>query len=203
MMPIESERGCGYRIVGKLYLVGSGLSRVCDGLPYLLKPCLWCGYTPKFSRNFQWVNKKYFLPHDDGCDCPSSCPICHPENNDRNAYGLMWVGSRYYTPESFILEAERMGVSKAIPNIPKDLVFGESLILLAHSDVYEYDPIDEDNIIYYDIDEKYSGVFYAFVPQRVEMLIWESDATDERLAELEGRGITPIIVPDGDVAHAP
>jgi hypothetical protein len=33
----------------------------------------------------------------------------------------MWVGSQYYTPESFIKEAQTMGVSKRIAKIPKDL----------------------------------------------------------------------------------
>jgi hypothetical protein len=46
-----------------------------------------------------------------------------------------------------------------------------------------------------------TGVFCGFIPQAIEQLIWESEATKERLAELEKRGITPVIVPDGDKDH--
>ena len=51
--------------------------------------------------------------------------------------------------------------------------------------------------------EPCSAIFYAFRPQRVEMLIWESEATSENLEKLKKRGITPIVVPDGDPDHDP
>jgi len=48
-----------------------------------------------------------------------------------------------------------------------------------------------------------AGVFYAFKPQRVELLIWKSQAVPEYLEDLAKRNITPIIIPDGDVDHDP
>jgi len=46
------------------------------------------------------------------------------------------------------------------------------------------------------------GIFCAFIPKRVEKLIWESQATPEELEKLEKRGITPVLIPDGDADHA-
>lgn len=47
-------------------------------------------------------------------------------------YG-MWVGEKFYTIESFIEEAARIGISKRISQIPVDLVLGESRIYFAHA----------------------------------------------------------------------
>ncbi|GAI85408.1 unnamed protein product, partial [marine sediment metagenome] len=49
--------------------------------------------------------------------------------------------------------------------------------------------------------EKKLGIFCAFIPKRVEKLIWESQATPEELEKLEKRGITPVPIPDGDQDH--
>ena len=46
------------------------------------------------------------------------------------------------------------------------------------------------------------AIFYAFIPTAYEMLIWEKDATEERIAELKVQGITPITVPDNMSEHA-
>ena len=146
-MPIEAERLCGFRMVGKIYIVGSGISVVCDNLPYPLKPCDCCGFAPQFIRGFSWLKKEYIKEHnrvvsaEDGtmelieCDCIATCPICHPNSNSLEHYGLMWVGEKYYTPENFVHEAEEMGVSKAINKIPKDVILGKTWILLAHPKV--------------------------------------------------------------------
>lgn len=50
--------------------------------------------------------------------------------------------------------------------------------------------------------ERRLGIFTAFIPQRIEKLVWESKLTDEERERLEKRGITPIGVPDGDNDHA-
>lgn len=56
----ESERGCGYRKIGALYLVcRPGLTLVCDGLPMPLEPCECCGFEPPFSRNLQRLQPDY------------------------------------------------------------------------------------------------------------------------------------------------
>lgn len=45
------------------------------------------------------------------------------------------------------------------------------------------------------------AVLYAFRPKRVEKLILERDATERELNRLKARGITPVIIPDGDKDH--
>lgn len=198
-MPIEPERGCGYRVVGKLYLVGDGFPMICDALPFPLEECDCCGYVPTFMRGFSWLKKSYIGEHDKTfCKCKvPACPICRPKANKLDYYGLMWVGERYYTPKDFISEAISLGVSKAINKIPKDLVMGETWILLAHRKCFapNEEILTRENLVR-------PGIFYAFIPSRYEMLIWESEATEEKIAELESKGITPIIVPDNDKAHA-
>jgi hypothetical protein len=208
---IEAERGCGYRIVGKIYIVGSGLAAVCDNLPYPIEKCSGCGFTPQFTRGFSWLKKSYIKEHQkfalsrdaDGdlemveCDCPATkCPICHPSENNLEEYGLMWVGDKYYTPEEFIAESNSMGVSKAINKMPKDLILGETWILLAHNK----HPFVNEEFMSGESDFK-PAIFYAFIPSAYEMLIWEKDATPEKLAELRGEGITPIVVPDDAYEH--
>ena len=55
---------------------------------------------------------------------------------------LMWVGySGYPTIESFVSEAQRLGVSKRISRLPKDLIPGESRILLAHDEGIKGDAV--------------------------------------------------------------
>jgi len=220
-IPVEAKRGCGYRQVGKLYLVGMGVPYSCDNMPYPLDECECCGYAPPFSRNLQWIKKTYIETHFhdevvyDGpyydsdvnkevvrheCKCRDDCPICWPDSNNLKKYALMWVGEQHYTPEAFVLEANKMGVCKAIPNIPKDLKLGETWVFLAHRKVKFYEGFDECGLALSEPIEK-AGIFYGFIPQRVELLIWKSEASEEKLEELKSKGITPIIVEDGDEAH--
>ncbi len=195
-MPIEEERGCGFRIVGKIYIVGEGLSASCDNLPYLLKPCECCGYEPQFTRGFSWLKKSFIKEHAAYCRCPEDCPICLPGSNDLEKYGLLWVGAKYYTPEEFISESDKMGVSKAINKIPKDLILGKTWVVLAHRKV----PMIREDFMSGEPDY-IPAIFYAFIPKAYEMLIWEKDATPERIAELEAQGIIPITVPDNMPEH--
>lgn len=209
-MTIEQVRQCGYRKVGGLYLCGKGLAMSCDQLPYELSVCPTCGAGIKFSRGFQWID----WIHLDGehmdnpdCKCSEACPICNPGRHFQ-PYGLLFVGESFYTPQSFIQESINMGVSKRIAAIPKNLKLGETWVLFAHKHLIE--PPDtgeqlEDLIAQGQADmknEKLPGVFYAFRPQSLELLIWKSQATPEHLAELTKKSITPII-PDGDVDHDP
>ena len=45
------------------------------------------------------------------------------------------------------------------------------------------------------------GIFCAFVPRAVELILKESDATPERLEKEAKRGVTVVTVPDGDKDH--
>lgn len=209
---IEKRRGCGFRKVDGLYLVGEGRVFACDSLPLQLVPCDCCGFEVPFTRGFMWIKKQYiescFSPDPElgvhECSCPPPCPICHPENNDQERYGFMWVGQRYYTPTSFAKEAEKVGVCKRIGDIPKGLILGKTWVLLAHLKVPIYKTgFTNPNGLANSEPEKKPAIFYGFQPVRVEMPIWKSKATKKRLKELEEQGITPVIIPDGDKDHAP
>lgn len=218
-MPGEPRRGCGYRQVGKLYLMGSGIARECDGLPLFLETCHCCGFEPKFYRGFSWMEKAYVAQlvtaqHGDACKCPPDCPICYPENNDQPSYGLMWVGKKFYTPKTFSLESDEMGVSKSIGDIPKDLIIGKTWVVLIHPEVEDYKaPEYLETLAQFDKAFKGKikpkpptrpGIFYAFVVTKVEMPIWEHQATPEYLAQLRDKGITPVVLeptPENIKAH--
>lgn len=189
----------------------------CDRLPYELVVCPTCGAGVKFSRGFTWLDWLKYAGAHEGCkeetpvitsgtlDIGNPCPVCHPGFYPR-PYGLLWVGQDY-TPETFVQEALQMGVSKRIAAIPRNLKLGETWVLFATKKaiaVAELVPGSEDlrpeNFQY---TEFKPAVFYAFRPQRLELLIWESEATEEKLAELEKKHITPVVIPDGDVDHDP
>jgi len=214
----EPKRGCGFRQVGKLYLIGDGIEYICPSLPLSLDPCVICGYAPAQYRDFMWVPKAYFkdlkMHNPTGQACLPNCPICYPDSsNDHEKYGLMWVGRKYYTPESFIAEDKSVGICKAIKQVPKGLVLGESWVLLAHPQAISgfRDREDQETSIMLMTGEQGDdetippstpGVFYAFIPTRIEVLLYKSQAFSDRISEIEAKGITPIIVPDEYTAHS-
>ena len=142
----EQKRGCGFRKIHGVYLVGSGMSVSCDRLPILLEVCPTCNEGLKFSRNPRQIDAfKMFGVHGAVVQgffeaCPeavspeaipeSYCYVCRPPS-DVPSY-IMGVGERHYTPESFCKEALEMGVSKRVPNIPKNIVIGKSVVFLSH-----------------------------------------------------------------------
>ena len=189
-MAIESERGCGYRKVGGIYFVGSGMTVQCDRLNYNLTLCPTCNSGIKFTRGYQWIDWFAYAGKHEGCHGDfENCPLCNPPEG-RN-YGLMWVGDKYYSPATFIREGNSMGISKRIYSVPKKFVVGEDWILLAHKKAGENDGQGHPT----------PAIFHAFQPQRIEMLLFTSDATEEMLEKLARRGITPVLVPDTDTDH--
>jgi len=202
-----------------------GQTLICDGLPLPLEPCDCCGFVPPFSRNLQKVHPQYISQaelkkHSSinveelaqaiekrdlqgivggamNCSCPPNCPICSTTHKflEHEPFGLMFVGKRFYSPRSFIQEAENMGVCKRIPDIPKWLRLGETWVLLAHSEVPKVS-LEElsSNGMHMKEPEKMKAIFYAFKPQRVEMPVWKDQITNEEILMLENRGITPVLL---------
>lgn len=237
-MASEAKRGCGYRKVGGLYLVGEYIAVSCDRLPLRLEACPVCGAGIHFTRSMTEINPYRLFGnhdtelqggHDDisgnygeldvaGCkDRFRPCHVCDPP--DAVAF-LMMVGEKYYTPESFIEEAGQMGVCKRIPFIPKKLKLGETIVYLAHPKacVVKEVPIlqqamalvggtenSQPKLLEAEKEEKALGIFCAFIPQRVEKLVWESELEGEQgqlyKESLEERGITLVPIPDGDADH--
>jgi hypothetical protein len=220
-MAQEAKRGCGYRAVGAMYLVGEYIPVECDRLPYPLDVCPVCGAGIKVGRGFTKINPLHLFGIHQGCIDQHHCRICAPA--DGVAF-IMRVGEKFYpSPGDFIKEGISLGVSKRIPFIPKELEVGKTAVYLAHKlacRVEELDPAQAVTIGEHLLKQQgltdaiqepmlpaargtYKlGIFAAFTPQRVEMLVWQHDATDDKLAALEKRGITPVIIKDGDLDHA-
>lgn len=195
---IEAKRGCGYRKVGGVYIVSSVGANVCDKLPIPLVVCPVCGQGIKVRRNVTGFEPFKFFGGDHkvaGINIcldrfPELCNICTPP---QGKHYLLPVGKHFYpTPMDFIKESLEQGISKRLPLIPKDFKLGETVIYLVH-DLAVKNP-----------DGTFSvGIFSAFKPERIEKLIWQKDATEDILKKIEAKGWTPVVVPDGDLDHAP
>lgn len=200
---MEQERGCGWRKVGAMYLVGvDGMGRYCDRLPYPLEVCPVCGHGIKVGRGMAKINPlKLFGKHEElvgtipdketGQDKPVTTDICKDkirpcwlcDPTEETAY-LMNVGERFYpSPEAFVKEGIAMGFSKRIAQIPKEFKIGETIVYLSHPKACV---IPEDRVIP-DIEdnpkdhfpllkEKYiKGIFTAFKPKAIERIYWQSE----------------------------
>ena len=197
-MAVEAKRGCGYRKIGGLYLVGDpGEHFSCDRLPIPLLTCPTCGEGIKPTRGWTWVFPYNLFQGDhDPCKCGIGCPICSPELLGRKA-GLTWIGTQFYTPTTFAKEALTLGVSRRISSVPRGLVLGKTWVLVGHRQAAKTPAPGTVTG-----EKPCPGIFYAFIPQRLEMIITESYSEDEKFMEkLEKRGITPVVVPADDKDH--
>jgi len=220
----EPRRGCGYRHAGPdgygLYLMSSGWSENCERLPWPLTVCPVCGAGIKFSRGFRWVVPVSLLVGDPPCvpavkrHWHKSCPFCSPSADPA---GLMWVGDMFYTPRSFRLEAEALGVSKRINALPLEFVVGDTWIFLAHIHAW-YDLSAKTKLeIGSEVPEAKPGIFTAFRPMCLDIVINDAEHIPERakaLAEKWGPKARLVVVekaepqqaallPDGGAAAQP
>mgnify|MGYP001576503549 CR=1 FL=1 len=207
----EHKRGCGFRKIGALYLVSDpGPAWICDALPLPLEACGCCGYKPPFNRNLEWLTADYLehlstMKHDDKkCEaCPETCPVCWPYGPgyyekplDKAAseirYGLMFVSSQKYTPETFVKEVIKQGISKRIPEVPKGLILGKTWVLLASQKVPRNFKVAQNGLAAEEPTEFMEAIFYGFIPQRVEMPYWKGAMSKEQLDLLQAQGVTPV-----------
>jgi hypothetical protein len=206
-MAVEEKRGCGYRKVGGMYLVGGILSAPCDRLPYPLEVCPTCNQGIKVSRGFtEILPYELFGIHKDCQDKVKPCVMCYP-NKYRPGY-IMIVGERHYPkPSDFIKEGHNLGVCKRIPFVPKDLILKKTVIYLAHHKAIikrgngKVGKKGQTKMLEYA-----TGIFCAFVPTKIEQLVWESQLKGKKgkglKQSLKKRGITPVPIPDKDKDHA-
>ena len=208
-MAIEARRGCGYRKLGGLYLVGGGIGVPCDRLPIPLDICPCCGQGIKQSRGWTWVDVEKLVggSHrvwDNGdtvlCDEAEKCPLCgHPETFGKT--GLLWIGEQFYkTPGDFIAGGVSLGFSRRIRTVPRGFKPGETYVLLAHPKAVEVRNV---NALFPEaVEPDYKpGIFYLWLPQRLEKIVAESARDTDEIGDLEKRGITPVFVPDDDADH--
>lgn len=212
-MAVEARRGCGYRKIGGLYMVGGGIGIPCDRLPLLLDVCPTCSHGIKPSLGWTWVDVNALVQGrhilnlqqvinearviddtpDQYCDC--GCPFCdRPEKMGRA--GLIWIGEGFYkTPEEFIAEGVSQGFSRRLRSVPRGFKAGETYVLLAHRKTV---PVPNKEKTGMDFKP---GVFYIWLPSRLEKILPESARGSEDAQDLEKRGITPVFVPDDDPDH--
>jgi hypothetical protein len=77
---METERGCGWRVAGGVYLVCDGFGAACDLLPVPLTPCECCGFTVNHARSMQPIAGSYLAGQVRGHKCNENflgCPMCY------------------------------------------------------------------------------------------------------------------------------
>lgn len=177
---IDSKRGCGWRKAGGTYLMGGRETVACGRLPIPLDRCPTCDHGVKPSRGWTWVNGDALLAPT---KCPHApCRMCLLGREELGRCGLLWVGEQHYaTPQDFMDEAQRLGVSRKIPAVPNDFKLGETIVLMAHRKAIP-NPIT---------GVFRPGIFTVFRPTAIEY-VTKGDETEEFLERLEARDITPV-----------
>lgn len=195
----EMKRGCGWRKINGLYLVGGeGPGLACCKLPIPLHTCPTCHGGIKQTRGWQWIDPSPWLKGQCSAGVGMSiiCPASDPDRlGDR--VGLLWIGGGFYpTTQAFLAEAAQQGISRRIKAIPRGFKVGEHWVFLAHPTAipaltFQGEP-----------QPAMPGVFRIFKPTRIEKIITETMSKDaDVMAELEKQGITPVIVADDDKRH--
>jgi len=204
-MAVEAKRGCGYRKVGATYLIGGVLSEPCDRLPMPLEVCPHCGQGIKVSRGFTKIHPQVvFGKHKDCKDVHQPCMLCQPT---KAIAFIMLAGEKYYTPASFTKEAQKLGVSKRIAFVPKELKLKKTVIYLAHHKacVKKAEKGAKGKNNQGKLLEYQTGIFSAFIPTKVEKLVWANQLKGKKgkalKRTLRKRGITPVAIPNGDKDH--
>lgn len=192
----DHKRGCNWRTKrGALYLMSSGLSMVCGRLPIELEVCPCCGRGIKQSRQFQWVEADEIIrqAEHDSCKTPNGCDFCPIgralNGGELGRAGLIWVGEMHYpTPEDYIEESRKYGVSRRInmDQVPRGFEIGKTWILLAHSKAIVKAEFGQ--------PVEYKGcIFSMFKPDRIEVICDGTETAEEVDRYLE-RGLTPVFV---------
>ena len=200
---IDSKRGCGWRSEGGLYLTTSGFNRGCGLMPIPLYKCPTCSHGFEPTRSHRVINPgELFKNYPQGCehdDC-ITCPVAVPRRDVLGQAYLMWCGKTHYpTPDHWLEEARKQGVSRRIKNIPKGFVLGHSWIFMAHESSRSLDLFTPDGFNSYDL---HGAIYSVFQPEAIEYVV-RGDETPEQLDAMRGRGITPVrVIRDTDVENA-
>lgn len=190
---VESNRGCGYRTKkGALYLMSDGEGYPCGALPIPLTVCPCCGHGIKPARGFTWVNLRQLMGDMPVCGAPqdqhSLCPLGGLMTRGlMDKVGLIWVGSKFYTLESFNKELAERGMSRRIPFVPNDFKVGETWVALAHREAI-LSPFE-----WGEEPEFTPGIFHLVKPSRIEVLCDGTETTEEIDRYIE-RGLSPVMV---------
>jgi hypothetical protein len=217
-MAVEAKRGCGFRKIGGLYLVGRGRGVTCDRLPIPLDVCPTCSRGIKPSRGWTWIDVAGLVGGVHlNCTDDFPCPLCMTTERMGKA-GLLWVGGKFYpTPEDFAIEAAELGISRRISAVPRDFEIGKTWVLLAHQKRIRVEFCQTEGCEHLPSVHTEKGcavvdceceegrfwkpaVFYVFKPTGIEKIVVEGE-DPEVLQDLVKRGITPVSVPADDRDH--
>lgn len=173
-------------------MMGGAAGMPCCKMPIPLHICPTCAQGVKQTRGWQWIDPVPWLAGPCTTDMDYR-PVC-PANKTSalgERVGLLWIGTQFYpTPEVFIGESNRLGISRRITAVPRGFKLGETWVFLAHP-----------KAITTSIPPT-PGIFRIFKPTAIEKIVTESEADDAAAMEdLRGRGITPVVVPDNDRDH--
>lgn len=189
--------------------------------------CECCGEGIRPSRAIRWASPNLLFRNKPcvsseglerlASDGPlSPCETCQlgtdPDSGDINLgqgqHILLWIGEKFYpTPQDWLEEAGRMGVSRRITGVPKGFKVGTHWVLVAHRKAVRCDTCSgTGNLI---INDKmvdchdcvghgaHPGIFQMFKPTAVEYVV-KGDEDEAKLEKMRKRGITPVqVVPVG------
>ena len=194
---VRAERGCGFRNTRGYYLCGGGMEVHRHRLPLPSPVCEACKRPLIVPiRGIQRIepNKVWTL-------CPEwqdlsylchqmNCPICNPPEK---AY-VVWVGESFYeTPNSFVDESRRMGISRKIPFVPDGLEVGD-WVFLGYRKLIPTGNYNKDHEEILD-----PGIFHAFRVSTIEKLLTDAQQQDQYYVKtLLDRGITPVVEVDSE-----
>jgi hypothetical protein len=193
----QSSRGCGTRVMNGLYaFFDVSTVESCHNLPLPLPPaCPCCGEEIIQCRGLKMVNPKKLLPPVKvPCGNFMSCPVCVPKDTPA---GLFWVGSEFYTPDSFAAEARIQGISKRIAKKPGHLKIGDWVYFVHPKAIRVGQSVfDEENVATKRVhnSETKPGIFIVAKLTAFHKIINEEKAKDEKFIQsLEDQGIIPVI----------
>lgn len=197
----EGRRGCGYRKVGGLYLRFDGATKDCGKLPVPLEVCPCCGEGIRPSRAPRMLQRPYRLWENLSCRSGGcfTCPLA--DSVEITNALLIWIGEKYYpTPENFIAESHRQGISRRINSIPQNFIVGESWVLLAHKKAIALPTVTDTNLpglfagMCADGEQQYqAGIFSVFKPDRIEIVV-SGNESDEVIEGYLKRGLMPVFI---------
>lgn len=194
---VRAERGCGFRNTRGYYLCGGGMEVHCHRLPLPIPVCEACKRPLIVPiRGIQRIepNKVWTLcPEWQDLSYPChlvKCPSCFPPEK---AY-VVWVGESFYeTPNSFVDESRRMGISRKIPFVPDDLKVGD-WVFLGYRKLIPTGNYNKDHEEILD-----PGIFHAFRVSTIEKLLTDAQQKDQYYVKtLLDRGITPVVEVDSE-----
>lgn len=107
---------------------------------------------------------------------------------------LMFVSKEFYTPETFVKEAREQGISKRVAanSLPKGFKVGKDWVFLGHGQTPFYAKGEDGQVL---PNEKRSaaGIFYAFKPERLELVLWKGTDND-LIRDYEDAGYTVVLL---------